>query len=156
MDSKKKILIENGALNSEPETVQDELFMEKDFFDPEDLVQVKYEMLRRVKKEGHTVSRAAENFGFSRPAFYKIKEHFEKQGIVGLLPRKRGTQKAHKLTPEVIEYIKKMILEKEKADFKDLAKKVKNRFNIEIHPRSIRRVLKDLKKNTQKTDKPEE
>jgi hypothetical protein len=44
-------------LNPSPERVTDELFQE--FFDPRDLVQVKYEMLRRVQTEGQPVGRSA-------------------------------------------------------------------------------------------------
>jgi hypothetical protein len=35
---------------------------------PRDLVQVKYEMLRRVRVDGHSVSQSATGFGLSRPS----------------------------------------------------------------------------------------
>ena len=36
------------ALHPHPEHVTDDLFVTREFFDPRDVVQVKYEMLRRV------------------------------------------------------------------------------------------------------------
>lgn len=149
---KQKLLQEHGALNPEPEAVKDELFLEKDFFDPNDLIQVKYEMLRRVEKEGHSVSSAAESFGFSRPAFYQIRNNFKQEGLIGLFPKKRGPQKPHKLTPEVMQYIKGLLVEANKPDFEELARKIEKKFSISVHPRSIRRALENRKKNTSKKE----
>lgn len=46
--SKASVLAEEGTLNPAPEKVSDPKFQEDGFFDPRDIVQVKYEMLRRV------------------------------------------------------------------------------------------------------------
>jgi hypothetical protein len=80
----------SGTLNLRAQRVQDRLFLEEDFFDPEDLPQVKYEMLRRVQKEAMPIGTAAASFGFSRPSFYKALEDFAREGLVGLIPQKRG------------------------------------------------------------------
>ena len=55
------------------------------FFDPEDLVQVKYEMLRRVREDGQAVTQASAAFGFSRPSFYEAQVAFERAGLPGLV-----------------------------------------------------------------------
>ena len=41
-----------GTLNPHPSSVSDTLFKENPFFDPKDLLQVRYEMLRRHSVEG--------------------------------------------------------------------------------------------------------
>ena len=51
-DSKAERLKQIGALNPHPERVRAPSFQEGGFFDPRDLVQVKYEMLRQVQLEG--------------------------------------------------------------------------------------------------------
>ena len=56
----------NGTFNPRAARVTDALFVKEDFFDARDLVQVKYEMLRRVREEGMNVVQAAAAFGFSR------------------------------------------------------------------------------------------
>ena len=67
-DPKPDALRLQGSLNPHPERVQDPLFAAADFFDARDLVQVKYEMVRRVRVDGQPVSRSAAAFGFSRPS----------------------------------------------------------------------------------------
>jgi hypothetical protein len=104
-DPKSDALQERGVLNPRPERVTDELFRQSDFFDPRDLPQVKYEMLRRVQQDGLAVARAAEAFGFSRPSFYEAQAAFAAGGLPGLLPKKRGPRRAHKLTAEVMRFV---------------------------------------------------
>jgi len=70
-DAKLQTLQQQGTLNPRPKDVSDELFVQDGFFDPRDLVQVKYEMLRRVQADGKSVTDAAASFGFSRPSFYQ-------------------------------------------------------------------------------------
>jgi len=84
--------------------VSDSLFQEHEFFDSRDLLQVKYEMLHRVQVEGWPVKRAAETFGFSRPAFI-MHMQLRPRGGCGLLPHKRGPHGAHKLSEEVMEFV---------------------------------------------------
>ena len=89
-DAKLRALKESGAANPDPQDVRDDAFADSDFFDPRDLVQVRYEMLRRVRKEGHSVAKATSLFGVSRPTFYKVQKDFDDRGLIGLLPNKRG------------------------------------------------------------------
>ena len=49
-------LLAEGTLHPAPEQVRDPKFREHDFFDPHDLVQVKYELLRRVSLERASVT----------------------------------------------------------------------------------------------------
>jgi len=51
-DPKRDALRSVGALHPDPASVEDEHFSKNDFFDRRDLVQVRYEMLRRVRAEG--------------------------------------------------------------------------------------------------------
>jgi hypothetical protein len=61
-------LRQQGVLNPHPEAVTDPLFQTGDFFDSRDLLQAKYEMLRRVEVDKMPVTEAAAVFGLSRPA----------------------------------------------------------------------------------------
>ena len=93
-DPKAEALRESGTFNSRSEKVQDELFKSHDFFDVRDIIQVKYEMLRRVREDAWSISRAAAAYGFSRPSFYQAQAEFEHAGLVGLLPERRGPREA--------------------------------------------------------------
>jgi len=81
---KVRALLEEGTLNPVPGKVRDAKFHDGEFFDPRDIVQVKYEMLRRVSVENASVTSATEEYGVSRPTFYQTKASFEETGIAGL------------------------------------------------------------------------
>jgi hypothetical protein len=81
------------TLNPRPERVTDPLFQGANFFDARDMMQVKYEMLRRVAHEQMSVHAAALTFGFSRVAWYQIRARYAQCGLVGLLPQRRGPQR---------------------------------------------------------------
>jgi len=139
-DPKPEILLTQGVLNTRP--VQDPLFQESDFFDSRDLVQVKYEMLRRVEQEGHSVRQTAADFGFSRPAFYKIQAEFAQAGIAGLLPRKRGPRAAHKLTGEVLAFIDAIRQSGQAQTTPEVLARVEKHFGLRVHRRSVERALR--------------
>jgi len=69
-DPKEAALAGARCLNPHPEQVTDAEFLASDFFDARDAVQVKYEMVRKVKAGGAPVTEAAAAFGYSRPAYY--------------------------------------------------------------------------------------
>ena len=140
-DAKFEALQQQGTLNPRPKQVRDELFLQDDFFDPRDLVQVKYEMLRRVQADGQSVTDASANFGFSRPSFYQTLSAFEQDGLAGLVPHKRGPKQAHKLTHEVLTFIGEVRRKEPSARLPDLVKLIQERFGIRVHPRSIERSL---------------
>jgi transposase len=146
--AKESTLISERCLNLHPEHVHSKLFRTGSFFDARDLVQVKYEMLREVEKEGTSITKAAADFGMSRPSFYQAKQDFEAGGIPGLTGQKRGPKGAHKVTGEVLEFIEEAL--KDGADLKamDLVTLVHKRFGTKIHPRSIERALERKKKIT--------
>ena len=138
---KEEALRVNGTFNPRAERVTDALFAKGDFFDARDLVQVKYEMLRRVREEGMTVAEAAAAFGFSRVAFYAIQRAWQCDGMSGLLPRPRGPRHAHKLTDEVMESVCAAQSEDATLRVPALVALVRERFGVEVHPRSLERAL---------------
>lgn len=140
-DPKLQALQEQGTLNPKPETVRDTLFSDTEFFDPRDLLQVKYEMLRSVQTEGRAVTDAAEQFGLSRPTFYKTQSSFDRGGLAGLLPVKRGPRGPHKLTEEVMEFIDQQLAAEQDLDAPALVERVHRRFGRRVHRRTIERAL---------------
>jgi transposase len=105
-DAKVAALREARTLNPQPETVRDKKFDTSEFFDARDLVQVKYEMVRRVEVDGAAVTHAAASLGFSRPSYYDAAEALPRDGLAGLVPAKPGPRRAHKLTDEVLAYLR--------------------------------------------------
>jgi transposase len=140
-DPKTEALREQGCLHPHPEEVADELFASSEFFDARDLVQVKYEMLRRVRVDGRAVSDSAAGFGLSRPSYYQAQEAFEQGGLPALLPKKPGPRRAHKLSDEVLAALREALAEKQELGSEDLVGLVEQRFGISVHRRSIERAL---------------
>jgi hypothetical protein len=147
---KKEQLRTRGALHPHPQDVSDPLFRASAFFDPNDLVQVKYEMLRRVGVDQEPVSSTAASFGLSRPAFYQAREAFTAGGLPGLLPRKRGPRGAHKLTDDIVDHLVQARVENPALRRSDLVALVHERFGLHVHPRSIERRLARVGKSTEK------
>jgi transposase len=140
-DPKTRALQQEACLHPHPEQVTDELFLTHEFFDPRDLVQVKYEMLRRVQSEGQAVSHSAAHFGFSRPSFYQAQAAFQQGGLPSLMPQKRGPKKAHKLTAEVLALVRQAQQQDPALRPPALALLVKKQYGITVHPRSLERAL---------------
>ncbi len=101
----------------------------------------KYEMLRQVRVEGVSVAAAARAFGFSRVAFYQMKAAFQKEGLPGLLPRRRGPKAANKLTAAVLEFIDRHRAADSSLRATQLAALLRRRLHLKVHPRSIERAL---------------
>lgn len=144
---RQQALSTQGAIHPHPEAVTDPLFHDSAFFDPNDLMQVKYEMLRSVQKEGRAVVEAAQTFGLSRPVFYVTQELFQREGLPGLLPRKRGPKRPHKLNEEAMAVLRQAVQEAGRMlKGEELAALLVERCGIEAHPRSILRRLRQEEK----------
>jgi transposase len=145
-DAKAAALRAHGALHPRPQAVRDPLFESHDFFDPRDLLQVKYEMIRRVDVEGAPVAQTADAFGFSRPTFYQAQIAFTQQGLAGLVPRKRGPPGAHKLDDAVMAFVATVRAEDPALSVRALLPRIHARFGLDVHPRSLERALRRAEK----------
>lgn len=145
--SKSQTLREEGTLNPRPEGVVVPIFRENEFFDARDLVQVKYEMLRRVREDDVSVTQAAAEFGFSRPTFYEAQKSYDHGGIAALVPKKRGPRGPHKLRPEVVDFLRARVQSGAPIRARFLAREVAQTFGLELHPRTIERALGSEKKS---------
>jgi transposase len=140
--SKTDALIEEGTFNPSPGKVRDPKFRGSEFFDPHDAVQIKYEMLRRVSIDKLSVTDASDEYGVSRPTYYQAKANFGAAGIAGLVPAKPGPHGPHKVDDEVLAFLQARLVPGEPVRARKLAKLVRRELNIELHPRTIERVLK--------------
>src|SRR5579872_4195401 len=140
-DAKRRLLRQQGVLHPHPEAVTAALFQNSSFFDPSDLIQVKYEMLRRVEAEQIPVSGAAHEAGLSRPSFYQAQSALQREGLAGLIPQKPGPHGAHKLTAQVLDFLDRQRHSQPDLKFAELARLVQKQLGVTVHPRTIERVL---------------
>ena len=144
-ETKRDRLRQAGLLNPRPQAVLAPWFQTSSFFDPDDLLQVKYEMLRYAREPGINKAQAAALFGLSRPTYYQAELAFERDGLQGLLPRMRGPKAPHKLTAEVMALIQSQHPQGA-LGARALAALVQEQLGLQVHPRSIERALLRQKK----------
>ena len=145
-DHKLLELKRTGTLNPHPAVVSDPLFRENPFFDSKDLLQVRYEMLRRHRVEGASIVDVSSTFGVSRPTFYQAQTAFELNGLAGLLPKHRGPKEGHKLSAEVIEHIRNLKASTLGLTTTACIQAVEEKFGIKVHRRSLERAMAAKKK----------
>jgi transposase len=148
-DAKSESLRRQGVLNPRPQKVTDPLFQRSEFFDARDLVQVKYEMLRRVQVEGSPITEATQAFGFSRPVFYQAQALYHGAGLPGLIPQRPGPRHAHKLSDTIVDFLLQHQLGDPMLRAPALADLLRAQFDLAVHPRSIERALERRRKKVQ-------
>ena len=137
-----------GLLNPAASSIRDALFADDDFFDPSDIVQVRYEMLRAGRVSERSVKETASAFGVSRATYYQTLAAFAEEGIAGLIPEKRGPRGPHKLTDEVVDFLANELVQRPGLDSQAMAEAVADRFGLHVHRRSIERaIMRRGKKN---------
>jgi transposase len=142
MKAKMDHLKRDGTLHPQPDKVSADLLGRSDFFDATDLVQMKYEMLRSVDVDKMSITEAARLFGLSRVAYYRARQQYGRSGLAGLLPAKRGPKGPHKLTDEVLAFVRCQIEDMSTApDWKSLSRQVVEKFGVKANPRSIARAV---------------
>jgi len=145
-EERKQRLKKEGTLHPNPDRVHADLLEKSPFFDANDLMQMKYEMLRSVTVDQQPVTEAATTFGLSRVAYYHAWKQYQNHGLVGLLPCRSGPKLPHKFTTEVMSFIDQQLLEVEgQPDWSSLSRQIKARFGTKVHPRSVERAVKQKK-----------
>lgn len=140
-DAKETALRRSRTLNPRPQDVTDPAFASGEFFDARDMVQVKYEMVRRHRKGDASVTDAAAAFGLSRQSFYQTAAALDDGGLAALVPARPGPRGGHKLTAEVTAWIAERKAADPRLRHADLAGLVEAEFGISVHPRSVQRAL---------------
>ena len=152
--AKLQALRSSGTLNPRPEKVRHPRFADTEFFDPHDLVQLKYETLRAIETDDQPLAQAAVEFGLSRPTLYQARQAFQAAGLEGLFPHKRGPKHAHKLTPEVRQHLEQTLAVEPELKAAELARRVLQRFGVQVHPRTLQKALHNKAKRGRPTPPP--
>lgn len=145
-DPKSEALSQDGVLNPNPEAVRDVLFTGNPFFDAKDLVQVRYEMVRRHQVDAVPISEAAASFGVTRPTFYRAQSDLRTAGLAGLLPSRRGPKGGHKLSDEVMAFVTDVRAASAELTTSKCLDAIETRFGVKVHRRSLERALARKKK----------
>jgi transposase len=140
-DPKEAALAATRCLNPHPEQVRDPAFAASEFFDARDMVQVKYEMVRKVKADGAPVTAAAAAFGYSRPSYYEAAAALEASGLEGLVPARPGPRGPHKLTGQILTWAEQQLAADPQLRPAQLAAPIEESFGVRVHPRTVEKAL---------------
>jgi hypothetical protein len=157
---KYEFLEKEGLLNQKPERISPSLFADNDFFDPLDLTQVRYEMLRsaRIEKipvatqvryemlrsariEKTPVAKACKLFGFSREYFYRLERNFMAHGLVSLLGSPKGRRPLIAINQEIVNFIVHRRIDNPNLSGDDLRKEILKLYKIDCSRRTVERVI---------------
>lgn len=143
--SKREFLAREGLLNSKAEKVRHPLFGTHPFFDPLDLLQVRYEMLRCARVEGAAVSETVRLFGFSRQYFYDQEEKFKDRGVAGLLSAPQGRTPLVARNHEILGFIVQRKMSEPDLTGEDLRHEIRATFGVECGRRTVERIIERVK-----------
>ena len=139
---KRRALKAQGAWNPQPGAVSAEAFQtHPEFFDAEDRLQVRYELLRAPAQGELSVSEACRAFGVSRQTFYTLRRAFAAQGIAGLAQQKRGRKGPLKASLEVVEFVRQARGDDPSVSGAELARRIETNFGISLHRRTVERLM---------------
>ena len=140
--TKEQFLKESGTLNPRPKKIKEPRFRSSEFFDPNDLLQVRYELVRDCKQDTKTLSEIARAFGVTRLTVYRLIENFENYGLAGLLPKQRGPKGASKVTFEILSFVNRLVIEDPDKSKTELLDEIREKFGVKLHRRTLEKALK--------------
>jgi transposase len=150
--AKIETLKSNGSYNRHASAVTSPLFMGNTHFDPYDLVQVKYEMLRAVMCDEMTITEASRQFGFSRAAYYKIEKSFDVAGVNGLFLQKTGPKAAVKATDEILQFADELREHDPSITNDRIVEEIHKQKGVTLHKRSLQRERSKKKHSRARND----
>ena len=143
---KRQHLREAGLLHPQPERIRDPLFEQApEFFDAEDHLQVRYELLRAHLVDRDAVSAICGRYGISRQTFYNLQDKFVGQGTGGLLPKQPGPKGPRKLTAQVLAFVRERLVQERAPSTLELREEIQQQFGLALHRRTIEKLAKDLR-----------
>jgi len=143
-ETKQDFLNKEGLANRRAERVTHSLFLTLDFFDPLDLPQVKYELLRAARVDNISVTEACNLFGFSREYFYRLEKAFMKHGYVSVIGSAMGRRPIIALNQEIVSFIVHRKMEEPRLSGKALRKEILQQYSIDCSRRTVERIIEKL------------
>ena len=145
-DPKYQSLKASGTLNRHPEKIVAAKFQGSDFFDPRDLLQVRYEMVH--DSETSPLAQVAEAFGVSVATCARARRAFHDGGLQALIPRRRGPKGNTKVTDDILDFVRVCKASYPRVGVRQLVPLIEHRFGVRLHPRTISKALERSKKNS--------
>ena len=115
--------------------------MNNELMDPQDLLQVRYELVRAIDYDKKPVKEICAEYGVSVTTARRYLEDLRKGGLIALVPEPKGPSGPTKLTKEAIEFIENFLKENPRASGGKIHKALEARFHLGISKRTVERFL---------------
>jgi len=138
---KSQFLKKEKIINPRPERVIHPLFQKTEFFDPFDLPQVRYELLRSARSEELSIAEACRQFGFSREYFYQLDRAFMERGFVSMLGSPIGRRPIIALNQEIVNFIIQRRIQNSNLSGENLRQEVHKNYKVQCSRRSVERIV---------------
>ncbi|MCP4604345.1 MAG: helix-turn-helix domain-containing protein [Proteobacteria bacterium] len=140
-----EFLKSEGIINPKPESVSHPLFTTNEFFDPLDLPQVRYEMLRAARVDKMSVAGACKLLGFSREYFYRLERMFKERGYIALLGSpKGGRPPLLALNQEIINFIIHRRFERPDLSGEQMHQEILKHYKVDCSRRTVERIIEKM------------
>ena len=117
-----------------------------------DKVQVRYEMLRQASLSRKPVAEVCRKFQYSKDMYYYYLHKFKQEGIMGLLPEKRGPREPSKRTEELEKKIIELRFNRSELNMYEINDLLKEE-GYDVSPRTVARVLREHGLSKKKPEK---
>ena len=120
-------------------------FLDSDLFDPKDLLQVRYEMVRSIKEGVITLDEVPSKYGVSAMTAKRCVSSLEKGGIIALVPERKGPKGPSSLDDESLRFIDSYIAEHPKASGRKVHDALEAEKHVGVSKRTVERYLSSKK-----------
>jgi len=144
LQAKIEFLKNEGLLNPKPQAISSPEFHGQEFFDPLDLPQVRYEMLRAARVGIRSVAEVCRQFGFSREYFYQLERAFNRRGYAALVSTRTGRRPILTLNQEMIAFIIHRKVELPSISGEQLRQEISQRYKVSCSSRTVERIVEKL------------
>jgi len=154
-DTAKKLqaLRQGGTLNPAPEKVRHPLFASPSFSTPTICFRLNTSCCAPSSRRAFAGRSRRGVWPFAAHV-YEAQAHFKAKGLEGLLPEEARPKHPHKVDAEVMKVVQRWQAEESALDAVELAARVKQRWGITVHPRTVEKALADRQKGASQAVSP--
>ncbi len=138
---KQSRLKESNTFNTNSDKITARIFADNRLMDPQDLLQVRYEMVRAIECEDRPIREICEEYGVSPSTARRYRDDLRRGGLIALVPEQKGPSGPTKLTKEAAEFIDAYLDESPGSSGGKIHNALESRLHLGLSKRTVERYL---------------
>ena len=134
-------LKESNTFNAKSDKVSAQIFADNKLMDPQDLLQVRYEMVRAIELDNKPVNEICAEYGVSASTARRYLDDLRKGGLIALVPEPKGPSGPTKLTKEAVRFIEDYPKDSPRASGGKIHNALEAKLHLGISKRTVERYL---------------